>query len=199
MMNKVYGYVRVSTKKQTVENQKYEINQHYTNVDEWFEETKSGTIDYQNRILNKLLKKLKSGDILVVSELSRLGRSLYMIMEILNKLSIKGVMLHSIKENFKLDNEISSKVVSFAFSLVAEIERNMISQRTKEALAYRREMGMTLGRPKNSSNKQYKLDSKRERIIKYLNQGKTIYYISKKLHCNYNSLSNYINRFELKY
>ena len=94
----VYGYVRVSTHGQTIENQKYEITK-TRNIDKWYEETEHGTVDYKNRILNKCIKQLKKDDILVVSELSRLGRSLYMIMEILNH--VKTIIL-LLRKNLKI-------------------------------------------------------------------------------------------------
>ena len=135
----IYGYVRVSTDKQTAENQKYEINKFCEKakikIDYWVCETISGTTDFQKRKLGKLLKKTKSGDILICSEISRLGRSLLQIMAILNICIQKQAQVWTIKDNFRLGLDIQSKVLAFAFSLSAEIERNLISQRTKEALA----------------------------------------------------------------
>ena len=163
----IYGYIRVSTDNQTVENQKFEIQQKGKyQVDKWYEETKSGTIDYKKRVLNQCLKIMQKGDILICTEISRLGRSLYMIMEILNRCSKKGITVITIKDNFKLDDSISSKVISFAFGLSAEIERQLISQRTKEALALRRSQGISLGRPQGAKSKKYKLDQYRNKILK---------------------------------
>ena len=133
----IYGYIRVSTDKQTVENQRFEINQFCGKqemvIERWIEETISGTIEVDKRTLGKLLKKTQKGDILICSELSRLGRSLFMIMEVLNSCMKKDVQVWTIKDNYRLGNDISSKVLAFAFGLSAEIERNLISQRTKEA------------------------------------------------------------------
>lgn len=193
----IYGYLRVSTNGQTVENQKFEIEQAGYKVDKWFEETKSGTVDYKERLLNKCLKKLKEGDTLVCSELSRLGRSLYMIMEILNIISEKKVTLITIKEHFVLDDTISSKVISFAFGLVAEVERNLISQRVREALLRLKEEGKPLGRPKGAKNKVYKYDKYKEKTIKMIKKGKTIYYIAKKLKLNRGYLKLYIDKLNI--
>ena len=191
----IYAYIRVSSGGQTVENQRFEIIQKGGyKVDKWFQETKSGTIDYHDRVLNKCLRCLKRGDTLICSELSRLGRSYFMIVEILNKLIKKGITFVTIKENFKLDDTINSKVISFAFGLSAEIERNLISQRTKEALSRLREEGIKLGRPNGAKNKVYKLDKYRNVIYKLLNENKSKYYISKRLKVRLGTLINYLKR-----
>ena len=195
----IYGYLRVSTTTQTLENQKFEITEYckehkITGQICFKEDIKSGTISYKDRTLGKLLKKLKKGDTLIISEISRLGRSMLMVMEILNQLLNKEITLISVKENMIFDNTISSKVITFAFSLSAEIERNLISQRTKEALALRREQGVKLGRPFGSKNFVYKLDKHYNRIIKGLKENKTYYQIAKECHCNLNTLLNYIKR-----
>ena len=122
----VYGYIRVSTDKQTVENQRFEINnfceRNNIQIDQWFEETISGTKEPEKRALGKLLRKLKKDDILICSELSRLGRSLFMIMDVLSACMKKEIQLWTIKDNYRLGNDISSKVLAFAFGLSAEIE-----------------------------------------------------------------------------
>ena len=147
----IYGYIRVSTDKQTVENQRYEINQyclrHVMVVDRWIEETISGSKDIEKRKLGILLDTMQKGDILICAELSRLGRNLLMIMGILNQCMKNDVQVWTIKDNYRLGSDINSKVLAFAFGLSAEIERNLISQRTKEALARKRAEGVILGRP----------------------------------------------------
>lgn len=166
-----YGYIRVSTDKQTVENQRYEILQyakaHGIKIEGWIEETVSGTKDPNKRKLGMLLKSLKQGDVIICSEISRLGRSLYMIMDILSKCMERGIGVITIKDGFTLRDDIQTKVLAFAFGLSAEIERNLISQRTKEALAAKKEKGVKLGRPKGSRNKNCKLADSEE-IIKNL-------------------------------
>jgi DNA invertase Pin-like site-specific DNA recombinase len=171
----VYAYLRISTDKQTLENQKYEIlnfaNGKKLIVDKWVEETASGTIKYTNRELGKLISTLKESDVLILSEISRLGRSLMEIMSILNELMERKITVYTVKEQYELDNNLNSKVLAFAFSLSAEIERNMISQRTKEALARKKNEGQALGRPKGSLNKKVKLTGKDEEIKYYRNKN----------------------------
>ena len=165
-----YGYIRVSSDKQTVENQRFEINnfceRQKLKIDGWIEETISGTKNYNKRELGKLLKRVQKDDLIICAELSRLGRNLFMIMEILNICMTKGCRVWTIKDNYRLGEDIQSKVLAFAFGLSAEIERNLISQRTKEALARKRAEGIVLGRPKGRKNSpdKYKLSGK-ERLI----------------------------------
>jgi len=171
----IYGYIRVSTDKQTVENQRYEINQFCLEeeivVNKWIKETISGTKAIEDRQLGKLLKKMKSGDILVCTELSRLGRNLLMIMGILNECMNRDIQVWTIKDNYRLGNDINSKVLAFAFGLSAEIERNLISQRTKEALARKRAEGVILGRPKGSKSKKVKLSGREKQIKELLDKN----------------------------
>lgn len=166
-----YGYIRVSSDKQTVENQRFEIenfiNQNDIQIDGWIEETISGTKNYDKRELGKLLKKIKKDDLIICAELSRLGRNLFMIMEILNLCMSKECKVWTIKDNYRLGEDIQSKVLAFAFGLSAEIERNLISQRTKEALARKRAEGVVLGRPKGSKSSRVKL-SGQENVIQVL-------------------------------
>ncbi|MDR0536568.1 MAG: master DNA invertase Mpi family serine-type recombinase [Tannerellaceae bacterium] len=164
----IYGYIRVSTDRQTVENQRFEINRFCKEktivVDKWIEETISGMKTIQERKLGDLLKKMCRGDILICTELSRLGRNLLMIMAVLNDCMNRDIQVWTIKDNYRLGSDINSKVLAFAFGLSAEIERNLISQRTKEALARKRAAGIRLGRPKGSKSKIKKLTGKDEEI-----------------------------------
>lgn len=163
-----YGYIRVSSDKQTVENQRFEINnfceRQKMKIDGWIEETISGTKNYNKRELGKLLKRVQKDDLIICAELSRLGRNLFMIMEILNICMTKECRVWTIKDNYRLGEDIQSKVLAFAFGLSAEIERNLISQRTKEALARKRAEGVVLGLPKDARPPQRNTSSTHEGI-----------------------------------
>ena len=193
----VFGYIRVSTDKQTVENQRYEIINYCKNkgyhVDDWIEETISGTKNYSKRALGALLKEVQKGDYIICAELSRLGRNLFMIMEILNICMQKECVVITIKDGYTLGDDIQSKVLAFAFGLSAEIERNLISQRTKEALAKKKSEGIILGRPKGRKSSQTKLTGKEEYIIKSLNKGIPKAKIAKRLKVHRNTLTKFIN------
>lgn len=171
----IYGYIRVSSDKQTVENQRYEINKFASlnglHIDGWIEETISGTKNYDKRKLGVLLKRINKDDLIICAELSRLGRNLFMIMEILYICMNKECRVWTIKDNYRLGDDIQSKVLAFAFGLSAEIERNLISQRTKEALARKRSEGVLLGRPKGKKSSHVKLSGKEIAIKTLLEQG----------------------------
>lgn len=196
----IYGYIRVSTDKQTVENQRYEINRFCEKntliVDKWIEETISGTKEVDKRKLGRLLKKMKKDDILICAELSRLGRTLFMIMDILNQCMKRDIEVWTIKDNYRLGSDISSKVLAFAFGLSAEIERNLISQRTKEALARKRAEGVILGRPKGSKSKTVKLTGREKEIKALLDKNVSKSAIGRILGVHRLTVSEYIKRLE---
>ncbi|MFI3242482.1 MAG: master DNA invertase Mpi family serine-type recombinase [Alphaproteobacteria bacterium] len=170
----IYGYIRVSTDKQSVANQRFEIenfcNKENIKNDKWIEETTSSKTDLDKRKLGKLLKKIKKDDILISTELSRLGRNLMQVMGILHQCMNKECQVWTIKDNYRLGADIQSKVLAFAFGLSAEIERNLISQRTKEALARIKSEGKKLGRPKGKTSK-CKLFGKDDKIKEMLAKG----------------------------
>ncbi|MCL1892596.1 MAG: recombinase family protein, partial [Alphaproteobacteria bacterium] len=144
----IYGYIRVSTEKQTTENQRFEI-ENFTaaqdiKIEKWIEETISGTVELNKRKLGGLIGKIRTGDVIVASELSRLGRNLLQIMGILHHCMNVGATIWTVKDNYKLADDITSKTLAFAFGLSAEIERNLISMRTREALARMRAQGKIL-------------------------------------------------------
>src|SRR5690554_6832489 len=171
----IYGYIRVSSDKQTVENQRFEIDsfckKQNIKVDKWIEETISGTQKLERRKLGKLLHKMKKDDVLICSELSRLGRNLLMIMGLLNECMNRNIKVWTIKDNYRLGSDINSKVLAFAFGLSAEIERNLISQRTKEALARKRAEGVVLGRPVGSKSSKTKLTGQEKKIKELLDKN----------------------------
>lgn len=194
----VYGYIRVSSDKQTVENQRFEINNFCKRkdmkVDGWIEETISGTKAYKKRELGKLLNKVQKEDLIICAELSRLGRNLFMIMEILNICMTKECKVWTIKDNYRLGEDIQSKVLAFAFGLSAEIERNLISQRTKEALARKKAEGVVLGRPKGKKTDitKHKLYGKENLIKGLLDENISKRQIAKICKVNRNTLARYI-------
>jgi len=193
-----YGYIRVSTDRQTVENQRYEITrfceQECIRIDGWIEETISGTKNYKKRELGRLIKHMNKGDLIVCAELSRLGRNLFMIMEILHLCMDKGCSVWTVKEGYRLGDDIQSKVLAFAFGLSAEIERKLISERTKEALARKRSEGVCLGRRKGAKNRKYKLDEKEKQILRLLGKGYSRREISRKLKVSKNTLQRWLER-----
>ena len=192
----IYGYIRVSTDKQTVENQRFEINRFLKHsklkVDKWIEETISGTVSPEQRDLGKLLDCAKKNDVIICSELSRLGRSMFMIMSILNKLMEHGIKVYTVKENYRLGDDLPSKVLAFAFSISAEIERSLISQRTTEALKRKKSEGVTLGHPKGKKNTHHKLDGCEYKIRMMLHEGYSKVFICKQLGVSVSTLYAYL-------
>lgn len=197
----IYGYIRVSSDKQTVENQRFEIDSFCSSqqllIDDWIEETISGTKNFSTRQLGKLLRKVKKNDIIICCELSRLGRNLFMIMEILNICMTKECRVWTINDNYRLGDDIQSKVLAFAFGLSAEIERNLISQRTKEALARKKAEGVRLGRPRGRSfcRSSYKLHDREQQIAKMRTDGMSFQTIADVLHVNRDTVRNYYYTF----
>lgn len=191
-----YGYIRVSSDKQTVENQRFEIvnfcKKENLKIDGWIEETVSGTKSYDKRELGDLLGKVEKNDLIICSELSRLGRNLFMIMEILNQCMNKECRVWTIKDGYRLGDDIQSKVLAFAFGLSAEIERNLISQRTKEALARKKAEGVVLGRPKGRKSSKVKLSGKEDYIRELLKQEVSISEIARIYKVNRNTVSKFI-------
>ena len=174
----IVGYLRVSTGKQHLANQKEEILR-YTEarqftVDCWVTEIVSGKKNEKERKLGRLLRRLKPGDTLIVTEISRLSRTLTDIMEIMGKCLRKKIRLYTTKEGYTFDDSINSKVLCFAFGLVAEIERNLISMRTKEALAMRKANGVILGRRKGSYTKLNILINNTHTVLEMLEDQYTI-------------------------
>ena len=171
----VIGYIRVSTDKQTCEHQKYEIKQfakaQKVKITYWVEETISSRKSLDKRKLGKLLQSMKVGDILISCEISRLGRSMLEVMRILETCLNKECQVWTIKENFRLGADIQSKVMAFAFGISAEIERSLISQRTKSSLANIKASGKRLGRPLAATSKKLKLSKNTKRVKDLLDKG----------------------------
>lgn len=173
-MSKTWSYIRISTDKQDYENQKHGVLNFTNNKGlgqvEFVEETASGKTKIKDRALSGLIDKLEAGDVLVVSELSRLGRSMLEVMGLLQVLLERKVIVYAIKGDYELKDNIGSKVLAFALSIAAEIERELISSRTKESLARKKAEGMILGRPVGSTSAS-KLDGQEEHIKELLSHG----------------------------
>jgi len=197
----VYAYIRVSTDKQTVENQRFEVQKFATEkgivIDRWVSETASGTKAASDRKLGGLLKRMNKGDTLIITEISRLGRNLMQIMSILNLCMSKETKVLTVKERYELGNNINSQILAFAFGLSAQIERDLISQRTKEALAMRKAAGKRLGREVGSKNSHYKLTGKEVLIRTMLEYGYSKSAICRKLKCNPKTLNDHLRRMNL--
>ncbi len=191
----IYGYIRVSTDHQTTENQRFEIKKFCEKqdlkIDCWVEETISATMDLKKRKLGRLIKQIQKGDMIISSELSRLGRNLLQIMSILHHCMNVGAQIWTIKDNYRLGTDITSKVLAFAFGLSAEIERNLISQRTKEALARIRSEGKPVGRPMGSRN-TCKLEGREKYISQRLGDGTSKSEIARRLRVHRDTLAKFI-------
>lgn len=192
----IYSYERVSTNKQDAENQRFEIDKFCTRnnivVDKHIVEIVSGGKDFKQRKLGELLKQMKTGDLLICTEISRLARSVYQVFEVLKIMSEKGIGLRTIKDNFELSNTIQSKVLAFAFALASEIEKSMISSRTKEALDRKKAEGVQLGRPRGALSKNVKLSGKEEAIRVLLDEGTSYAQIARLLHVDRSTLVRFV-------
>lgn len=173
----VVAYLRISTSKQHLDNQYKGVcryaAQRSLKVDKWYRDIVSGTVSSCERKIGSIIDSLKAADHLIVTEISRLSRKLLDIMGIIQQCVQKGVVLHSIKEGYIFEDNLNSKILGFAFGLVAEIERNLISSRTKEALAVRRASGQQLGRPRGSSPKSAILERNRNDVLRMVASGKS--------------------------
>jgi DNA invertase Pin-like site-specific DNA recombinase len=194
----IYGYIRVSTDKQTTENQRFEIQNFSKSqclvIDEWIEETISASKALEKRKLGLLIAKIQKGDIIIASELSRLGRNLLQIMSILHHCMTVQASVWTIKDNYRLGNDIQSKVLAFAFGLSAEIERNLISQRTKEALLRVKAEGKILGRPTGRKSAKLKLTDKTDIVKSLLVRKYSKSAIARQLGVHRITVSNFIKR-----
>lgn len=203
MQNQVVGYARVSTQEQDLKNQRYEIldycSRNDLTVTSWVQIQVSSRKTTKVRLIDTLLEKLNCGDTLIVAELSRLGRSVGQIAIIVNTLVETGVQLICIKENIKLNGapDIQSKVVLTMFSLFAEIERDLISERTKAGLARARAEGKLLGRPKGLGKSI--LDGKEEAIREFLRKGVSIASIAKIYECSWPCVNHFAKTRKLNF
>lgn len=200
---KIYGYLRVSTEEQNIDNCKAEIllkkdKMNFKGDIEWVEEKVSGTKHWKERELGKCIEKCNKGDIIITSELSRIGRTMMQINEFVAKCAEKGVELYMVKTDFKVDNSIQSHTLLFAYSLSAQIERELIQSRTKEALAKRKRDGKILGRPKGHNNKELKLDKHINDIKKGIEKGIPLKRLAEDFKVSDMTMCNYVKKNNLK-
>lgn len=190
------AYIRVSTQIQTCQGQRFEIENWSVRsgitINRWVEEKVSGMKNLQERTLGRTLVKMRKGDMLVCTELSRLGRNMMMVMSILNYCSEKGIQIRSIKDNFELSETLHSKIIAFAFSLASEIERNLISQRTREALAAKKAEGKKLGRPCGKTKQRLRFEEMLDDILRMRENKLPYKIIAERVGIHRNTLCRYL-------
>jgi DNA invertase Pin-like site-specific DNA recombinase len=199
MICKTVAYLRVSTNDQDVEKNKADIltfanERRFGNV-EWVEEKVSGKLSWKCRAIKSVIDDLGNGDRLLVPELSRLGRSMLEIMEILSVAKEKGINIYAVKGGWELNGTLQSKVMAMAFAIAAEIEHDLISQRTREALKARKAQGVQLGRPKGPGKS--KLDANRDEIVALLKTGVPKKKVAIKYGINITTLYNWLTKNDL--
>lgn len=196
----VYAYLRVSSFAQDEQNQKQGVDNKALSlgmsVDKYIIDKVSGTKEPKLRNLGKLARRLKTGDVIIVSELSRLSRRIFTLCRLFEELLKKGIKVYSVKESFVLDDSPQSKMLIFCFGMSAEIEQRMISARTREALAYRKQKGIKLGRPLGSKTKEHKLDIYKDKIAVWLKKRRSRRWIAKKCFVCEKTLRKYIHKME---
>ena len=199
-MRKTIAYLRVSTADQDLEKNKADIlffaNHHDLGQVNFVEEVASGRKPWRERHIANILEQLQAGDVMIVAELSRLGRSMLECMEILALATQKHIRVYSVKGDWQLDDSIQSKIIALVFSIAAEIERDLISKRTIEALRFKKAQGMTLGRPKGIGKS--KLDVFRPEIESLLANGATQKFIAKRYHTTEANLHHWLKKHGLK-
>ena len=195
----IYGYLRVSSDEQDVNSQKQGVEQFAKdrswNIDKYItDEGVSGGKDPDKRNLGPLLQLLNKDDVIICSEISRLGRDLYMVMDILHYCMEKGCIIYTVKDKFVLGDDIQSKVLAFAFGLSAEIERQMIRQRTKEGLRLRMKLGVLVGRPIGRLSENVKLDAVKDKVIEQYNWGVPLRRLAENFNVDRNTISRTLAR-----
>ncbi len=194
----VYGYIRVSTEEQNLENQRKAILERFK-IDEWVEEKRSGTVGWEKRSLGGLFERLEGGDMLVVTELSRLGRSLTMIFEIVSLLKKSGVRLVAIKNSFDLDpankSDVVAEVLLFAFGLSAQIERQLISERTKQGLAVAKANGKRVGRQKGDKVYFVKLRKYESELMELYRNGASVNFLARKYNVRWATAKAFVTKY----
>ncbi|WP_341763545.1 recombinase family protein [Candidatus Tisiphia endosymbiont of Beris chalybata] len=192
-----FAYLRISQDQQDIKNQKFGLleycNNHNINPVKFIEDTASGKISWKERAIGNILEKAIKGDLIIVAEISRLGRSTLQVLEILEAATKKEISVHITKNHIVIDGSIQSTITATILGLAAQIEREFISSRTKEALAKLKQDGIKLGRPKGQAQ-LLKLDNCRDEILKYLKKGINKRAISKLIECSPSTLYEWLNR-----
>jgi DNA invertase Pin-like site-specific DNA recombinase len=192
-----FAYLRVSTDNQDVKNQKFGVldycNTHNITPIKFIEDAISGTTSWRERAIGKLLANGVTGDVIVVAEVSRLGRSILQVLEILEVAAQKGISVHIAKNRMIMDGSMQFTITATILGLVAQIEREFISTRAREALQKRKMDGIVLGRPKGQAE-SLKLDAFRDEITGYLRKGINKRAISKLIECSPSTLYQWLKR-----
>lgn len=198
----IYGYLRVSTERQSTEVQKYEIEKYCKQagimIDIWVDEKISGAKKIKNRKIKYIIDDMKSGDTIICTEISRLGRSMQIIFEMMNLCLERGVILISLKENYILNDSPMSKFILSVYSYAAETERILISERTKEGLAARKRAGIKLGRPAGTIAETHKLDDVKDKLIKDLQKGIPKLRLAKIYGVNVSTIYSFMERYDIR-
>ena len=198
----IYGYLRVSTERQSTEVQKYEIEKYCKQtgimIDIWVDEKISGAKKIKNRKIKYIIDDMKSGDTIICTEISRLGRSMQIIFEVMNLCLERGVILISLKENYILNDSPMSKFILSVYSYAAETERILISERTKEGLAARKRAGVKLGRPAGTIAETHKLDDVKDNLIKDLQKGIPKLRLAKIYGVNVSTIYSFMERYDIR-
>lgn len=199
-MGRTIGYLRVSTMDQDLEKNKSDIlklaNEKKLGHVDWVEEKVSGIKDWKKRKLGEVFSDMKKGDAIIVSELLRLGRSTLQILEIMQLAKENEIAVHAVKGAWTLNGSMESKIVLTMLAMIAEIERDLISERTKEGLRARKAAGVVLGRPKGPGKS--KLDKYKEEIVSLLNNGSTKTYVAKRYGTSVPNLFNWLSKNKIK-
>jgi DNA invertase Pin-like site-specific DNA recombinase len=194
-----FAYLRVSKVEQDLEKNKMDIlklaHEQRLGQVQFVEEKVSGKVSWRKRQIAMVLENAQPGDTIIVSELSRLGRSMLECIEILSIATEKGLHIYAVKGNWRLDGSIQSKIIAMAFAIAAEIERDLISQRTTEALQARKQQGMSLGRPKGVGKS--KLDEYRTEIEALLKNGSTKTWVANKYQTTVGNLRHWMKQHEI--
>jgi DNA invertase Pin-like site-specific DNA recombinase len=195
-MNKTIAYLRVSTQEQDLEKNKSDIlffaNEKNLGQVEFREDKQSGVINWKKRKLGETINSLGENDNLIVSEFSRLGRSMLECIEVISACLERKINLYAIKGSWQLDNTIQSKIIGLMFSIASEIERDLISKRTSEALKARKAKGLPLGRPKGKGKS--KLDKYEDEIVALLKNGSTQVFVANKYNTTIGNLHNWLKK-----